>query len=74
MHGLIFELKTSSGTAVSSTNTALGVWGAVTVYNPSEPTFTNKQECENYLGAQSCVPFQSMMHGVECKPRANVLD
>ena len=73
IHGMVVYLNTTSGTAVSSTNTALGLWGCVTQYEPDNPTFTNKQQCENYVGCQTAVPFHSLMHGVECAPNSNVL-
>jgi hypothetical protein len=74
IHGMIFYLNSLSATAVSSTNTALGLWGAVTVYDPTEPDFTTKQQCENYVGCQTAVPSCSVLHGIECKPNVNVLD
>lgn len=73
-NGLVIYLNTTSGSAVGSTNTALGLWGAVTQYDPSEPGFSTKQQAENYIGCQSSVPSQSLMHGVECKPKSNILD
>jgi hypothetical protein len=72
--GMVVYLNSTSATAVSSTNTALGVWGVVTQYEASEPPFTTKQQCENYVGCQSTVPCNSLIHGIECKPKANVLD
>lgn len=74
IHGMIFYLNTSSANAIASTNTALGVWGAVTQYDPTEAAFSTKQQCENYVGCQSSVPSNSLIHGVECKPKSNVLD
>ncbi len=65
--GMIFEFKTTSGDAVSSTNTALGSVIMATVYDPTKPAFTNKQQMENYNFAQSCKPSESAMHAVECK-------
>jgi len=73
IHGMVVYLNTSSATAVSSTNTALGIWGVVTQYDPSEPDFTSKQQCENYVGAQSAVVSNSLLHGIECAPQSNVL-
>lgn len=72
-NGLIFYLKTNSATSVASTNTALGVWGAVTQYDPSNPPLDSKQACENYVGVASGVPCTNVIHAVECKPGANVL-
>jgi len=39
---MIFALKTTSATAVSSTNTALGVIGAVINYDPTDPKFSTR--------------------------------
>jgi hypothetical protein len=74
IHGLVVYLNSLSATAVSSTNTALGLWGCVTQYDPSEPPFLNKQACENYVGCQTAVPSCSVLHSIECKNKANVLD
>ena len=74
IHGMVVYLNTTAATAVSSTNTALGLWGVVTQYDPSEIPFTTKQQCENYVGCQTSVPSCSLIHGIECKPSANVLD
>jgi hypothetical protein len=74
IHGMIVYLNTLSGVAVASTNTALGLWGAVTQYDPTEPSFTTKQEAENYVGCQTSVPSCSLIHGIECKPNVNILN
>jgi hypothetical protein len=73
IHGMVVYLKTNSATAVSSTNTALGVWGVVTQYEVTDPDFITKQQCENYTGCSSSVPSCSVLHAVECKINANVL-
>ena len=72
--GLVVEFKSTSASALNSTNTALGVVGMVTQYDAHEPPFQNKQEAENYLGCQSCSPSQSMLHFVECAKGQNPLD
>lgn len=74
IHGMVVYLNTTSANAIASTNTALGIWGAVTQYDPSEPAFTTKQQCENYVGCVSQVPSHSLIHGIECKPQSNVLN
>jgi hypothetical protein len=73
LKGFVVYLKTNSATAVSSTNTALGVWGAVTQYEVTDPDFTYKQECENYMGCSTCIPCESVLHMVECKRSSNVM-
>jgi hypothetical protein len=74
IHGMIVYLNTLSGVAVASTNTALGLWGAVTQYDPTEPDFINKQQAENYVGCQTTVPSCSLIHGIECVPNSNILN
>lgn len=72
--GLCVEFKSTSSNALASTNTALGVVGLVTQYEADDPEFENKQQFENYEGAQSCNPSQSMLHFIECAKGQNVLD
>jgi hypothetical protein len=72
--GLVFYLNTTSGNAIASTNNALGVWGAVTVYDASAPALMNKRQCEDYMGCTASVPACSILHAVECKPGRDVLD
>jgi len=71
--GCIYEFKTNSGTAVASTNTALGTMVIATNYDVLDHDFTTKQEAEAYMFATSCVPCASMIHPVECASRQNVL-
>lgn len=71
--GLIFEFKTTSATAVASTNTALGVVIASTNYDVLDANFTSKQQMEAYEYTVSTVPCNSVIHPVECDPRQNTL-
>lgn len=73
MRGLVFEYRPSSGSAVSTNSSALGVVVYATDYNVLGPVFQNKQQMESYEYSCSTVPFQSMLHPVECAPRQNVL-
>jgi len=72
--GLIFYFNTTCGSAISSTNNSLGTAGMVTSYEPSAPAFGSKRQCEDYAGCAAGVPSTSIVHAVECKPKANVLD
>jgi hypothetical protein len=72
--GIVFYFNTTCGSAVSSTNNALGTVGLVTVYDPSDPPLSTKRECEDYSGCVAGVPACSLIHPIECKPRSNVLD
>ena len=68
VQGMIFEFKTTSATAVSSANTALGTVVLSTQYNSLSPDFTSKQQMENYEFSQSTVPSASVLHPIECDP------
>jgi hypothetical protein len=74
MDGLVFEYRPSSGSAVSSTSSALGVVILATDYDAANPLFANKQQMESYEYSTSTVPFAGCIHPVECKRSRNVLD
>jgi len=71
MRGLVFEFKPSSGSAISSASSALGVVIYATDYNVLTQPFTNKQIMESYEFSTSTVPFQPMIHPIECASRSN---
>jgi hypothetical protein len=74
--GMVFEFKTTSATAVSSTNTALGSVIMATQYNINEPPFISKLQMDQYEYAVATNPSISAIHPVECAPRdgfANLL-
>lgn len=66
LHGLIFYLKTTSGSAVSSTNAALGTLVMGTQYNPYDAPFTGKQQMENTMYSTPTAPNKDAIHPVEC--------
>lgn len=72
--GLVFEYRPSSGSAVSSTSSALGVVIMATDYDALNPPFANKQSMESYQFSTSTVPFTAALHPVECARNRNVLD
>lgn len=72
-NGLIFEFKSTSATALNSTNTALGVVIMSTNYDTSEINFASKQQMEAYEYSNSAVPSESQIHFIECDPRMNAL-
>lgn len=74
MLGLVYEYRPSSGSAISSTSSALGVVVLATDYNVLKPNFLTKQQMESYEFSSSTVPFNGICHPVECAPRSNVLD
>jgi len=67
--GLVFEFKTTSATAVASTNTALGAVIMATQYNTLEAPFSNKLQMDQYEYAVSTNPAISAIHPVECAPQ-----
>jgi hypothetical protein len=71
VRGMVVEFKTTSATAVSSTNTALGSVILATQYNVLAPPFTTQQQMEAYQFVTSCAPSSSMIHPVECDPMQN---
>jgi len=72
MLGLVYEFRPLSGMAVSTTSASLGAVIFATDYNPYNPLFPNKQSMESYEYATSTVPFNQMMHPVECKPGSGI--
>lgn len=74
MNGLVFEYRPSSGSAVSSTSSALGIVIMATDYDSANPSFPDKQTMESYEFSSSTVPFTGCMHPVECARGRNVLN
>jgi hypothetical protein len=70
---LAFRFKSTSGTAVGSTNTALGTVVMATNYDVSDAVFTSKQQMEAYQGANSTVPSGDLLHRVDVVPRRTPL-
>jgi hypothetical protein len=73
IRGMVVEFKTTSATAVSSTNTALGSVIIATQYNVLAPPFTTQQQMEAYEYCTSSVPSQSMIHPIECAPNLTAM-
>jgi len=67
-HGLVFEFKSTAGSAVSSTNNALGSVIMATEYNVNKPAFTYKQQMEAYEYSCSGKASESFLHPIECSP------
>lgn len=72
-YGLVFEFKTTSATAVSSTNTALGSVILATQYNILEPPFASKVQMDSYDYAVSTNPSISCIHPIECAPKQGAM-
>jgi len=64
--GLVFEFRSMSGDALTSTNTALGTVIMATDYNVLATPFANKSAMENNEYSTSCKPSCGMIHPIEC--------
>jgi len=71
--GLVFEYKSTSGFAVSSTNSALGTVIMATNYDSLDANFSSKQQMDAYEYRTPCAPYENALHGIECQPGLNVL-
>lgn len=69
IHGMVFYFRSTSGNAVSASNTSLGTVAMATQYNALAPAFQNKTQMENYMGAVSGAPVCDMLHPIECEAR-----
>lgn len=68
LRGCVFEFKSTSAAALNSTNTALGTVIMATQYDSLDEPFNDKRGMENHEFASSTMPFESVLHAVECKP------
>jgi hypothetical protein len=66
--GVVFHFVPSSGTAVGSTNTALGTVMMQTSYRSSDSDPSTKIEMLNEYWSSECVPYESFCHPIECSP------
>jgi hypothetical protein len=71
--GMIFEYKPTSGSAIASTNNALGTVILCSDYNVLNAVPTTKRACETLEFSTSCNPSESMIHPIECSKDRNVL-
>jgi hypothetical protein len=71
MLGCVLVYKPSSG-LIAGTSAALGMVVAATNYNVNAPGFASKVQMEASQFATSTVPFESMIHPIECARGANV--
>lgn len=69
--GLVFHYIPSSGSAVSSTNAALGTVMLQTSYRSNDSAPTSKSELLNEYWSGECVPNDTFAHPVECDPAEN---
>lgn len=73
-HGLLFEFKSTSGNAVSSSNAALGTVVMATNYNADAPPFFSKKEILNTEFSSVSSPAADVLHPIECKPRLTTIE
>lgn len=66
--GLIFEFKSTSGTSVASTNTALGTIMLGAQYRADAPDFTSKRELLNEMWSTDAPPCSNVILPIECAP------
>jgi len=68
-HGLIFEFKSTCGSAISSTNNAMGGVIMATNYNCYAPDFSSKVAVDAHDYTVSTRPDLSALHPIECDPK-----
>jgi hypothetical protein len=66
LNGVVYEFKSNSYDALSSTNTASGTVVMATNYNVLEPEYPNKFQMEQSQFCSSCKPSVDLMHPIEC--------
>lgn len=73
IQGILFEFRSTSGNALTSTNTALGTVMMATQYDTVDTPFASKVEMLNYEYSTSGLPSESHIHMVECDPHQTPL-
>jgi len=73
IQGILFEFRSTSGNAITSTNTALGTVMMATQYDTIDQPFNSKVEMLNYEFSTSGLPSQNHTHMVECDPHQTPL-
>ncbi len=69
--GVVFHYIPASGSAVASTNSALGTIMFQTSYRASDTAPLSKVEMLNEYCANEVVPSESVIHPIECDPKQN---
>lgn len=69
--GMVFHYIPTSGSAVSSTSSALGSVMIQTSYRSTEVAPASKIEMLNEYWSNEVVPFETMAHPIECDPKEN---
>jgi hypothetical protein len=69
--GMVFHYVPTSGTAISSTNSALGTVMIQTSYRAGDSAPTSKVSLLNEYWSNEVVPYDCMAHPIECDPKEN---
>jgi len=71
IRGMVYHYVPTSGSAVASTNAALGVVMLQTSYRASDSPPVSKLEMMNEYNSNESVPCDAFCHPVECDPKEN---
>lgn len=71
LRGMVFHYVPTSGSAVASTNAALGSVMLQTSYRASDSAPASKVEMLNEYNSNESVPCEAFCHPIECDPREN---
>lgn len=71
VRGMVFHYVPTSGSAVASTNAALGAVMLQTSYRASDSPPTSKVEMLNEYNSNESVPCDAFCHPIECDPKEN---
>jgi hypothetical protein len=71
LRGMVYHYVPTSGSAVSSTNAALGAVMLQTSYRASDTPPVNKIELLNEYNSNESVPCEAFCHPIECDPKEN---
>ncbi len=69
--GVVFHYIPASGSAIASTNSALGTVMLQTSYRSSDTSPSSKVEMLNEYCSNEVVPSESAIHPIECDPKQN---
>lgn len=71
VRGMVFHYVPTSGSAINSTNPALGSVMFQTTYRATDATPSSKVELLNEYCSNECVPSDTLCHPIECNPKEN---
>lgn len=71
MKGMVYHYVPTSGTAVSSSNAALGSVMFQTSYRAGDAPPGTKRELLNEYWSTETVPYEAVCHPIECDPKEN---